>query len=259
MALVGAGLGIEHDHAAVGVAVGHEHFLRGDVHRNVGRRAQPLGRIAVVALPRLADLQDELAVHGELEELAVLLAVAGKPDEIVVVDEDAVLALGPLIALPRSAPVAEQVAGLVEHQHRRSGNAAFRFRRILLGRAFARRQRSRSMHDPDAIILVGGDAGDLPEQPVVRQRLGPERIDLELRHAWRRSGPARKRRRTPSRRQGDARSHALMIFMCFLPGERMAVVIASDDGVPHARRGSETSAAADGLHRLDRDHARALP
>jgi hypothetical protein len=181
VALVRAGLGIEHDHTAVAVAVGREDFLRGDVHRDVGRRSQPLGRIAVVALPRLADLQDELAVHGELEELAVLLAVAGKPDEIVAVDEDAVLALGPLIALPRSTPVADQVAGLVEQQHRGSGDAAFCFRWILLGRAFARRERSRSMHDPDAIIFVGGNAGNLPEQPVVRQRFGPERIDLELR------------------------------------------------------------------------------
>src|SRR6185503_619986 len=170
VALVGAGLGIEHDHTPVAVAIGREHFLRGDVHRNVGRRPQSLGRIAVVALARLADLQDELALHGELEELSVLLAVAGKPDEIIGVDEDAVLALGPLIALPRSAPVTEQVAGLVEYEHRRRGNTASRFRRILFGRTFAWRQRSRPVHHPDPIILVGGDTGDLPEQPVVRQR-----------------------------------------------------------------------------------------
>ena len=98
MALVGAGLAIEHDDAAVGIAVGGEHFLRGDIDRDIGRRAEPLGRIAVVALALLADLQHELAVHGELEQLAVLLAVAGEPDEIVVVDEDAVLALRPLVA-----------------------------------------------------------------------------------------------------------------------------------------------------------------
>jgi hypothetical protein len=133
-------------------------------------------------LPLLADLQDELAVHGELQQLPVALAVAGEPDEIVVVDEDAVLACGPLIALPRSAPVADQVAGLVEHQHGRSGDTASRFRRVLLRRAFTRGERSRPMHHPDAIIFVGGDAGDLPKQPVVGQRLGPERLDLELRH-----------------------------------------------------------------------------
>ena len=98
--LVGAGLRIEHHDAAIGIAVGGEHFLRGNIHRDIGRRAEPLGGIAVVALALLADLQHELAVHGELEELAVLLAVAGEPDEIVVVDEDAVLALGPFVAAP---------------------------------------------------------------------------------------------------------------------------------------------------------------
>src|SRR5690348_17570715 len=37
--------------------------------------------------------------------------------------------------------------------------------------------------DPDVVVAIGGDAGDLAEQPVARQVLGPERIDLELRHA----------------------------------------------------------------------------
>jgi hypothetical protein len=35
------------------------------------------------------------------------------------------------------------------------------------------------MRDPDMIVRVDGDAGDGAEQPVIRQRLGPERIDLE--------------------------------------------------------------------------------
>jgi hypothetical protein len=84
VSLVGANLGIEHHHPAVGVAVGSEHFLRRDIDRDVGGRAKPLGRIAVVALALLADLQDELAVHGEFEQLPIPLAVAGEPDEVVV-------------------------------------------------------------------------------------------------------------------------------------------------------------------------------
>src|SRR5258708_13819039 len=36
------------------------------------------------------------------------------------------------------------------------------------------------MHDPDAVVGVGGDAGDLAEDPFVRQRLRPQRVDLEL-------------------------------------------------------------------------------
>ena len=47
------------------------------------------------------------------------------------------------------------------------------------------------MHHPDAIVAVGGEAGDLAQDPVVRQRLGPERINLEHRHGARvlRIGP----------------------------------------------------------------------
>src|SRR5215469_8620613 len=38
------------------------------------------------------------------------------------------------------------------------------------------------MHHPNAIISVGCDPRDLSKDPVVRQRLGPEWVDLELRH-----------------------------------------------------------------------------
>ena len=183
MALVGAGLRIEHHDAPVAVAVGHIDLLGGDIDRDVGRRAEPLGRVAVGLVDRLADLQHELAVHGELENLAVGLVVAGEPDEIVVVDVDAVLALGPVVALAGAAPVADQVAGLVEHQHRRRGRAALGLRRILLGGEIALVERARPLHHPDVIEAIDPDAGDLAEQPVVGQGLGPERIDQELRNA----------------------------------------------------------------------------
>src|SRR5436190_15497346 len=133
VALVGAGLGVKHHHAAVRVAVGGKHFLRRFVDGNVCRRAKPLGRIAVVSLPLLPDLQDKLAVHREFEQLPVLLAIAGEPDEVVVVDENTMLALGPFIARTWTAPVTNEVAGLVEDEHRRRRDAALRFGRVLLG------------------------------------------------------------------------------------------------------------------------------
>ena len=37
------------------------------------------------------------------------------------------------------------------------------------------------MHDPDVILGVDAEADHLAEDPVVRQRLGPERIDFEPR------------------------------------------------------------------------------
>ena len=33
------------------------------------------------------------------------------------------------------------------------------------------------MHDPDVVLVVDGDAGDLAERPILGQVLGPERID----------------------------------------------------------------------------------
>ena len=80
--------------------------------------------------------------------------------------------------------MADEVARRVELEDRRRRHAAlvggFRVgRRADLG---ARRHRVvAAVHDPDVILRVDGDAGDRSEQPVIRQRLGPERIDLERR------------------------------------------------------------------------------
>jgi hypothetical protein len=38
------------------------------------------------------------------------------------------------------------------------------------------------MDDPDVVLTVDRDAGDLAEDPVVRERLRPERFGLEFRH-----------------------------------------------------------------------------
>ena len=115
MPLVCTGLRIKYDYAPVGIAVGGKHLLSRNIYGHVGRRAEPLGGIAVVALALLADLQHELAVHGELKELTVLLAIASEPDEVVVVDVNPMLAFWPLVALPGTAPMADEIAGLVEH------------------------------------------------------------------------------------------------------------------------------------------------
>src|SRR5580700_7195819 len=178
--LVGAGLGIEHHDPAIGIAVGGKDLLGGDIDRDIRRRAEPLGGIAVMALAGFADLHHELAVHGEFEELAILVAAAGEPDEVVAVDIDAVLDFRPLVALARAAPALHQVAGLVEHQDRRSGGTALGHGRVLLGGALARSERVRPLDHPDAIEPVHRDARDLPEDPVIRKRLRPQRVDLEL-------------------------------------------------------------------------------
>jgi hypothetical protein len=183
VALVGAGLRIEHDHPPVGVAVRHIDLLGGHIDRNIGGPAEMIGGAAVSAGDRLADLHDELAVHGEFQDLAVGPVVAGKPDEIIVVDIDGVLALGPVVPLSRAAPVADHVAELIEHENRRGGGAALGLRRILLGGKLALVERARTLHDPDVVEPIDPDAGDLAEEPVVGKRLGPGRVDQELGNA----------------------------------------------------------------------------
>ena len=182
MPLVGAGLRIEHHDPAVLVTVGGIHLLGDGIDGDIGRRAEPLRRVAVMPLAGLADLHHELAVHGEFQELAVGLAVAGKPDIIIGVDIDAVLAFRPLVARSGAAPGAHQIAGLVEDENRRRGNAALGLGRIVFGGTLAGAQRTRPMDDPDTIEPVDRDAGDLADDPVVGQRLRPQRVDLELRN-----------------------------------------------------------------------------
>jgi hypothetical protein len=120
-----------------------------------------------------------------------------------------VLALGPVVALPRTAPGLDHVAGEVEHQHRRRLTAAAG--PSFVGRKLALGERAGAVRDPKVVVLVEADAGDLPEQPVVGQRLGKERIDLELRHAADLGDQhriddhhLRQRRRGDQHRQGDA-------------------------------------------------------
>src|SRR4029077_6375327 len=104
-----------------------------NVDRYVGRRAEPLGGIAIITFTLPADLQGKLAIHGELEELAILLAVTGEPDKIIVINEDTVLAFRPLITRPSTAPMPDKIARLIEHKDGGSGDTAFGLRRVLLG------------------------------------------------------------------------------------------------------------------------------
>jgi hypothetical protein len=62
-----------------------------------------------------------------------------------------------------------------------------------------------------AIVFVSRDAGDLPQNPIVRQELRPERIDLELRQRARCLGM-----RVASderRRDAEPRDHHFHVFL----------------------------------------------
>ena len=186
--------------------------------------------------PGRADLVDEGAVRSELQDVRVVaeagrpgelaaevrrLAVAGHVDEALVIDEDAVLARRPGAAVldaallveeagvGRAAPRLQQVAGLVELEHRRRrhaapGQLAVRARvadgadrealRVFTSSTqragVGGRERPRAVVDPDVIAAVHVHPADVADDPVVRQRLGPGRVEHEAR-------PAVGRRRRP--------------------------------------------------------------
>src|SRR4029453_8270570 len=99
MALVLAGLGVEHDHAVIDVAVGDVQFVGVAIDDHVRRRAEVIRVVAAAALPLTADLHQELALAREREDLRIFLAAGSQPDTIAMIDVDAMLERGPPSAL----------------------------------------------------------------------------------------------------------------------------------------------------------------
>ena len=107
--------------------------------------------------------------------------IAAEPN-VVADHADAVLLLRPFVACAVATPGLHDIPVGIELNDRRGRHAALPARRLLRGGRLQPRQAARPLHDPDVIAIVDRDAGDLPKRPVVRQRLWPERIDLEFRH-----------------------------------------------------------------------------
>jgi hypothetical protein len=191
VAPVGAGLGVVDDHAPVLVAVGHVDLAGCSVDFHAGGLAQPRRVGAAGLRPDLADLQHEAAVAREFQHLPVVLAVARDPDESPGIDVDAVLVAGPVVAGAGPSPRAQHAAGGVELQHRRRRHAALRLRRIERGAGFVLGQAARTLQHPDVIVGVDRHAAHLAEDPVVRQRSRPRRIDMKGGRRGRRGAASR--------------------------------------------------------------------
>ena len=198
VALVGTGVRIEDDDAAIAVPVGHVDLVRLGIHHHRGRLVEVLQIVAVrpAVVPRslpavrlvAADLHDERAVFVELQDPAVFLTVAAGPDEPLVIDMQPVLGLRP-VALPPGirdlaasfgrgtapagrvadrSPRLHEVAVLVVHDVRRRRVATVR-RHTVGGVALARHHRG-AVDEPDAVLRVHRDADHGAVGPVVRQR-----------------------------------------------------------------------------------------
>src|SRR5437016_8743831 len=116
VALVLAGVGIEHDHAVIAVAVRDDQFIGLLVDEQLGRTLYILGVVAALALAGLADLHQEFAVLSELQNHVVVVVTACRrlpgwrtrrgasipadPNIPFVVDCDSVIGFGPIVTGP---------------------------------------------------------------------------------------------------------------------------------------------------------------
>ena len=99
----------------------------------------------------LADLQQEVAGAGELQHMRVSTTITTDPDVVHVVEGDTVVGIGPVITLTWAAPVADQVAFLIELKDRRCRKAAFRRLRRVERRWHLVGPEVAAMHNPDVV------------------------------------------------------------------------------------------------------------
>src|SRR5437763_9261286 len=102
--LVGAGPAVEHDDAPVEIAVGDIELVCGLVDLHVRRPAELGLAVRPAGRTSLADLLQKFAVGREYQDLVVARIVAGDPDVALLVDENTVLHLGPVVGFTRTAP-----------------------------------------------------------------------------------------------------------------------------------------------------------
>jgi hypothetical protein len=96
-------------------------------------------------------------------------------------------------------PLQRAVGGEFEHG-RRTAAALTALRIELKTLLVGVQRRGATVDDPNVVALVERHTNRRPEQPVVRQRFGPERIDLEVRRLDRLT-------RLAARQRVDARKH----------------------------------------------------
>src|SRR5712691_474218 len=192
VALHPAGIGVDHGHALVGIAVGDVRFVGFGIDPDLGHPSEILEAVAPGVLSVATQLHQEFPILGEFQDVGVTLAVAAEPHVALVIDVDPVRPFRPLVARSRAAPGSDQVAGLVEHHYGRGRAAALGDGRLQLEPLFVVVQPSRAaMNDPDVILLVDPHSDGPAEQPVIRQGLRPQRVHFKRRRLDRGSRDAR--------------------------------------------------------------------
>src|SRR5499426_1541911 len=161
----------------VAVAVGDVGFVGLRVNEDFGHSPEILRVVAAAVLALMAELREELAVLSELQDVGVVRAVAADPDIALVIYGDPMVRLRPFVALSRTTPVPDQIAGLIEFENWRRLRAACSG--LLIRGGFIRRERVGPMNYPDVVLRVNPHADGHSDVPMVWQRLRPHGINLE--------------------------------------------------------------------------------
>src|SRR6266571_2622928 len=99
-----AGIGVEHRHSLVAVAVCDVRLVGLRIDPDLGHPAEIPEIVAAFAADETTDLHQKFPVLGEFQDVGVLRAVAADPHVALVVDKNPVVRLRPLVALCRAAP-----------------------------------------------------------------------------------------------------------------------------------------------------------
>jgi hypothetical protein len=191
MPLVSAGVRIKDNHPAIAVPVGNKNFIRLGMHMYVRCPIHVHPVVVAGTLSRLADLKQELPVAAELHNVIVACAFARHPDVALVIDEETMNLLRPVVALTRTAPAFNVVPIGVELDDRRRRHATFGLWRIGSRAAHVGTESAAILRDPHMILRIDSYPADRPKEKLLRH-LRPERIDFEHRY----SIPLRERRWT---------------------------------------------------------------
>ena len=138
VAFVGPRRRVENYDAMVYVAVRDIHFVCWVIDGDTRGTAKVFSIVAAAVLTWMPDLEQKLALRGELQNLIVFRSGPAHPYMVVEIDIDSVHELGPVISGARTAPCSKQRA---------------------VGRKFENRRNRirRPVHDPDILVAIDGD------------------------------------------------------------------------------------------------------
>src|SRR6185503_10930321 len=114
-----ARVGVDYNDALIEITVRDVSFVCFGIDENLRDSPEVLSVVAAGGFSRVSKLREKFSVLGELENLRVICPVAADPHIAFVIDGDAVIGLGPLIALAGAAPMTDQIAGLIELENGR--------------------------------------------------------------------------------------------------------------------------------------------